>query len=117
MTPWIGVDLDGTLAEYHGWDGGKIGKPIPRMVELVTAAVEEGQELRIFTARVSPGNGLTEAEIAAETAKIEAWCQEHLGRVFPVTCMKDYGMVDLWDDRCTQFVPNTGLTLWEYEGW
>ena len=33
---WIGVDLDGTLAEYHGWKGSEhIGPPIPLMVERV----------------------------------------------------------------------------------
>lgn len=32
--PWIGVDLDGTLAEYHGWQGpDNIGSPVQPMVE------------------------------------------------------------------------------------
>ena len=35
---WIGVDLDGTLAEYLGWQGmGHIGEPIAPMVERVKA--------------------------------------------------------------------------------
>lgn len=32
---WIGVDLDGTLAEYHGWGNGEIGDPVPAMLERV----------------------------------------------------------------------------------
>ena len=33
---WIGADLDGTLAEYHGWSAdGSIGNPVPDMVERV----------------------------------------------------------------------------------
>jgi hypothetical protein len=33
---WVGVDLDGTLAEYHGFKGPEhIGKPIPKMVARV----------------------------------------------------------------------------------
>ena len=36
------------------------------------------------------------------------WCQAHLGRVLPVTCVKDFGMVELWDDRAVQVVPNDG---------
>ena len=33
---WIGVDLDGTLAEYHGWQGIEhIGEPIPKMMARV----------------------------------------------------------------------------------
>jgi len=33
---WIGVDLDGTLAEYNNWiDIEHIGKPIALMIERV----------------------------------------------------------------------------------
>ena len=33
---WIGVDLDGTLAEWDGWKGHEhIGPPIPAMLERV----------------------------------------------------------------------------------
>ena len=33
---WIGVDLDGTLAEYHDWIGiHHIGRPITPMIERV----------------------------------------------------------------------------------
>ena len=54
---WIGVDLDGTLAEYNGWQGpANIGAPIPAMVERVKAWLEEGRDVRIFTARVGPRN-------------------------------------------------------------
>ena len=50
---WIGIDLDGTLAEYDGWKGVEhIGKPIPSMVERVKAWIIEGKDVRIFTARV-----------------------------------------------------------------
>jgi len=36
MNPWIGVDLDGTLAVYDGWRGPEhIGPPVPAMVERV----------------------------------------------------------------------------------
>ena len=34
--------LDGTLAEYHGWGDGGIGKPIPAMVNRVKAWLEAG---------------------------------------------------------------------------
>ena len=52
---WIGVDLDGTLAEYHGWhDDGRIGKPILPMVARVKKWLAEGKEVRIVTERVWP---------------------------------------------------------------
>jgi len=103
MAGWIGVDLDGTLAEYDGWQGADhIGKPIPRMVERVQKWVAKGKEVKIFTARVA----LDEDGSVAD--KIKAWCKEHLGFELEVTNEKDYGMIELWDDRAVQVIPNTG---------
>lgn len=39
---------------------------------------------------------------------IEKWCQMHIGGILPVTNVKDYAMVELWDDRAVQVIPNTG---------
>lgn len=39
---------------------------------------------------------------------VEDWCEEHIGQRLPVTCSKDFGMVELWDDRAVQVTPNTG---------
>lgn len=103
---WIGVDLDGTLAHYDGWDGGGIGKPIGPMVERVKAWLEAGTEVRIVTARVSVPD-----QAEDQVKRIGAWCEEHVGRVLPVTCCKDYAMVELWDDRAVQVIPNTGLPV------
>lgn len=110
MRGWIGVDLDGTLAVYNGWDGGKIGAPIPAMVERVRTWLREGNEVRIFTARVSTCN--RDAEEARDQARlIREWCFEHVGVVLPVTCEKDFAMVELWDDRCHPVELNTGRDL------
>lgn len=99
---WIGVDLDGTLAHYDGWKGVEhIGEPVPNMLKRVKAWLRAGRDVRIFTARVC---GLSEG--ARE--HIESWCIKHLGTVLPVTNQKDYGMIELWDDRCIQVVHNTG---------
>lgn len=108
MTGWIAVDLDGTLAHYTEWPvDGSIGAPIPRMIERVKAWLAEGRDVRIFTARIAPPND------GEQLLKIEAWCEEHLGLKLPVTCQKDYGMIELWDDRCEQVIPNTGQTVSE----
>ncbi len=102
ITPWIGVDLDGTLAEYNGWVGdGHIGAPIPAMVERVKGWLAEGKQVRIFTARMC-------VDAYYQRGCIEQWCREHIGVVLPVTNIKDYGMVELWDDRAVQVVKNTG---------
>jgi hypothetical protein len=108
---WVGVDLDGTLAAYDGWVGvDHIGAPIPRMVERVRGWLAVGQDVRIMTARVSH-NGSAEQMLSAQMAMVHImdWCATHLGKPLPVTCVKDYAMVELWDDRAVQVIPNTGL--------
>lgn len=102
---WIGVDLDGTLAQYDGWQGPThIGPPVPAMLERVKQWLEAGLDVRIFTARVC------RKDFAVEYA-IRQWCLEHLGQELPVTNQKDYGLVELWDDRAVGVIPNTGIPL------
>lgn len=110
MKGWIGVDLDGTLALYEGWKGSEhIGEPIPAMVERVKAWLANGQEVRIFTARVySDGSKERDREAYLATRLIHHWCLEHLGAVLPVTCVKDFAMIELWDDRAVRVVMNEG---------
>lgn len=117
---WIGVDFDGTLAEYHGWTGWNVfGKPIPAMVERVKTWIAEGQEVRIMTARVTWKHDepqtcyLTKATFTNSMmqAAIGDWCVEHVGERLGVTCVKDVHMIELWDDRAVQVIPNTGQTL------
>lgn len=111
---WIGVDLDGTLAEYHEWSM-RIGKPIPLMAERVKAWLAQGIEVRIVTARVGrpePGRVLDTPEKIEEIRKtIENWCERHLGQRLKVTNEKDFGMLELWDDRAIQVESNTGRVL------
>jgi hypothetical protein len=103
MRGYYAVDLDGTLAHYEGWNGGAIGAPIPLMVERVKRWLAEGRDVKIMTARVSLPEQAKEAERA-----IQEWCLLHIGRELPVTCIKDYHLIELWDDRAIQVVPNTG---------
>ena len=50
--PWIGVDLDGTLAHWDNRSSLKrIGKPVPAMHAFVMRMVENGIRVKIFTAR------------------------------------------------------------------
>lgn len=103
MAGWIGVDLDGTLAHYGGWQGpDNIGPAIPVMLERVHGWLREGREVKIFTAR---------ACIPDQIPPIRRWLEEHgLGHL-EITNVKDFGMVELWDDRCVQVIPNTGIPV------
>lgn len=101
---WIGVDLDGTLAYYDGWvSPDHIGDPIPKMLDRVKAWLADGYDVRIVTARVSHPNETDKAKTA-----IEQWLLKHVGKVLEVTCIKDFQMLELWDDRAVQVVTNTG---------
>lgn len=104
---WIGVDLDGTLAEHTGWHGPYvIGKPIEKMVDRVKKWVAAGIEVRILTARAT--KDLDGKPDPAVIHAIERWCEDHVGKKLQVTNEKTYDMIELWDDRAVQVVPNTG---------
>ncbi len=64
------------------------------------------KEVRIFTAR---------AGVPEQVEAVEEWCLLYLGLVLPVTNAKDFGMIELWDDRCVQVIPNTGLPVGPHE--
>lgn len=104
---WVGVDLDGTLASHEGWEGGVygVGPPVPRMVARVRRWLEEGLDVRIFTARACAWPGVDYRKVEAA---INGWCLEQFGRTLPITCVKDYGMIELWDDRAVQVIRDTG---------
>lgn len=100
MPGWIGVDLDGTLAYYDEWRGpDHIGMPIPAMLDRVQGWIDQGITVKIFTAR------------ATDPQQVEV-VKEWLAKIglpdLEVTNEKDFSMVELWDDRAVQVIPNTG---------
>ena len=108
--PWVGVDLDGTLARYDGWNGSDhVGDPIPLMVLRVLDLLKQGVEVRILTARVCSIQPPDVADAAREA--IEKWCERHLGQRLKVTAEKDYMMEALYDDRAIPVEFNTGRLL------
>ncbi len=105
--PWIGVDLDGTLAYYQSGDGvDSIGAPIPKMKDRVVKWVLAGERVKIMTARACQQPYKDEL-----VAQIKEWLKLH----FPVYCHdievtneKDFLMKVLYDDRAVQVLANTG---------
>jgi hypothetical protein len=103
---WIGVDLDGTLAHYPPGAGSVIGAPIQPMVARVKRWLADGKTVKIMTARVSQSDG---SDDLSNTIKaIQSWCLQYIGQSLPVTCSKDYSMLELWDDRARQVDFNMG---------
>ena len=109
IQPWIAVDLDGTLAEYTMFiSETHIGAPIPLMVARVKQWRREGKLVKVFTARAAERNP---TKRVATINAIENWCLENIGEVLPITCVKDYGCVQIYDDRAVQVEPNTGQLM------
>jgi len=63
--------------------------------------MREGKVVKIFTARVAGDNGTARRAI-------EKWCKTHIGKVLPITCVKDKECVRLWDDRVVGVKSNSG---------
>lgn len=93
---WVGVDLDGTLAHYDEYRGDDhVGEPIEPMVRRVRQMIDEGRDVRIFTAR-------------QPHPAIRKFCHDHLGKILPITNVKDRHMQMLLDDRAVGVKRNTG---------
>lgn len=108
--PWIGVDLDGTLAFYDSWRGFEhIGEPVPVMMARVRHWLNSGYHVKIFTARASnPEKGIP---------PVVRWLEKNGLPPLEVTNCKDFGMIELWDDRAVQVVYNSGCPfLSRYSG-
>ncbi len=78
------------------------------MVERVKGWLAEGHAVRIFTARMSAVD--REERYAVFTA-VGDWTLKHVGQRIEATCIKDYQMIECWDDRAVQVIPNTGVCI------
>ena len=101
MSDWIGVDLDGTLAVWEGTCK-KIGKPVPLMMNRVKTWLEQGIEVRIFTARATDPSMIP---------LIKLWLKEWGLPDLKITCCKDFSMIVLYDDRCIRVEADTGRLI------
>lgn len=119
---WIGVDLDGTLAHYDKWVGWNVfGEPIEPMAVRVRQWLKDGKDVRIFTARVTADLSVVSQCYVTHQSftghmmvhAIQEYTARAVGVRLPVTCMKDVHMIEYWDDRAVQVIPNTGLTVAE----
>jgi len=106
IAAWVGVDLDGTLARYDNYiSHDTIGEPIALMADRVRDWIDHGVNVKIFTARVAEPDPRRKLEIITA---IDNWCMDVFGKTLPITCIKDYGCIQIWDDRAIQIIPNTG---------
>ena len=107
--PWVGFDLDGTLAEHGKYQGpDHIGTMIQKMKDILIEWLKQGYRVKIMTARM----GHAESRDEARTI-IQDWLEANGLPRLEVTCKQDYKMIRLYDDRAIQVIPNTGVTLEE----
>lgn len=93
----IGIDLDGTIAQYGEWKGEEvIGDPIDGAREFLEALKNKGHTLIIFTARASTPVG---------RQAVIRWARQHkLWHLFDdVTNKKEYKFWRFVDDRAIHF--------------
>lgn len=137
---WYGFDLDGTLAVYDKWEGiNHIGEPVKHMVDLIKKMHAEGKVVKILTARVAPREDIeirpnpypTDQAVYDAIGRdneeryrdiyqapkwtardfVSDWCLKNLGFLPEITHEKDHLMLELYDDRVKQVVPNEGLLI------
>lgn len=101
MAKWIGVDLDGTLAQYQGGMGKAIGEPLPEMMALVKSLISQGIEVRIFTARATD---------PSQTPTIRGWLARNGLPSLAITNIKDFDCHLMIDDRAARAEWNKGYT-------
>ena len=107
---WLAVDLDGTLAQYHGWVSEEhIGEPVVSIVAAINARRAAGWKVAIFTARVSGDAG----ESYRAEAAIWKWLDFYNIKVEGITCTKHKHFSEFWDDRARQVIFNKGLFVQE----
>lgn len=100
---WIGVDLDGTLAQYDESVGTRqIGRVCLPMLQRVLAWLAAGLDVRILTARAS------DPELKRS---VTPWLVENGLPELHVTDCRDADLLQQWDDRAIQVEMNTGLLL------
>jgi hypothetical protein len=111
---WVGVDLDGTLAEWTDQTSPfHIGAPVPAMVDRVKGWMDTGRRIKIVTARMGAANDGIDVDVQKKV--IQTWLDEHLGspysRMIEITNQKDLGMLALWDDMAVTVERNSGRPL------
>lgn len=80
---------------------------IATKISAETVSAEELAEIQDMVADLGQNIDRLNQCADAVTA-IRAWCLEHIGVVLPITNVKDFAMVELYDDRAVQVVMNTG---------
>ena len=107
MRRTIAVDWDGTLVEYHRFEGACVyGAPVPSMVQRVRQWIDEGHEVLIFTSRVSVEHD--PERVLKECETIDIALKDMGLPLLQITANKYMRISEFWDDRSVRVMRNTG---------
>ncbi|MGF1451939.1 MAG: hypothetical protein ACFB21_07700 [Opitutales bacterium] len=97
---WLGVGFDGTLASVgEGPAAEEPGAPIFPMIRRVEDWLGLGLTVKVFTWRGATEEG---------RRQVQEWLVENGLPPLDVTDTKDFEMVEFWDVRGVQVIPNSG---------
>ncbi|WP_309385933.1 hypothetical protein [Cerasicoccus frondis] len=101
---WLGVGLDGVLAERsEAGLAGEIGPVIPDMKARVKDWVKYKRiKVKVLTPRAYNEEG---------AAQVRAWLDANGLDYVECTHAKDLHMVEFWDDRAVQVISNMGMSV------
>lgn len=98
MSKWIGVELEGTLAEYNDRFPNQIGEPVNAMLLRVKGWLNEGKTVKVLSHRAKAGSSNYE---------VNRWLREQgLGMLEVVPLEKD--MQSFWGARAVRVELNDG---------
>ena len=107
---WIGFDIDGTLAIDlpNRSNDTEIGEPIQPMVDKARELINQGKDVRIFSARAFQPDLYLRTDVYHAIRK---WCIKHIGRPLPIVYYKDHNLDWYYDDKAIAVEYNTGKIL------
>jgi len=97
---WVGFDFDGTLVEFPA-PGEPHGRDIPTMVNLLRLFLDNGIQVKIFSAR---------ARNPVSKSIVQFWLDSRGLQNVPITDTKDFFMAALFDDLAITSRAGTLLT-------
>src|SRR5437899_599621 len=102
IEPWIGFDLDGTIADDSKMsEECEIGPSIKKMMDRIKQLRKDNIPVKIVTSRVDGNISIKNKDnvemidrfldVPKIIADIEQWCLKNIGEILPVTDRKDCG--------------------------
>ena len=111
---WWGFDVDKTaFVDEGGTRGGVIGEPIMPIIRRIKHFLRTGRKVNIVTARVHPSEPDREEQVLTVSRALDAVLGPEMASKIGIRSDKDRHMIDLYDDRAMQVIPNKGILVRE----